>query len=198
MKIWSILALILIANFGGALCWAQQVDGAAEENDIKSALAQISSQDPIQRMIAAQDALQSNDQILRMAGLDADLKSGDGHVREIGLAYLMNEQKQLIVTIDVAPDQLSQINDPNLKTSIAGVSPLTIAIQSMDPHTLVIAAYNNNLGNMAGSVTQDGLTFSLQILGTNCGLYLRGYAEGLLRGALDCGSASFAASTAVP
>jgi hypothetical protein len=170
-----------------------------EEKDIAKALAPINGPDPVQRLLAARAALQSNSLVMRSLALEDVLESSDGRVREMGLIYLVDTQKQIIVTIAMTPSVISKSKyQTSTNVALANLSPLTMDIDNFDDKTLVFKGHFA-FGSFVGSVSQIGLTASMTIGGeANCELQLRSVVEGALRGALVCGRLSFPASTPTP
>jgi hypothetical protein len=168
-----------------------------EEQDIMKALAAISGPDPIQRVLAAETSLKSDDHLLRSLALEKALESSDSRVKEVALTYLVTTQKQLIATLNITSDNLSGVDNPGLKETLLGLSLATIKFNKFDANTLTLTAYVNNW-YVVGAVNQSGLTMVLTFATPNCQLQFRGVSGGALRGALTCGTLSFAASTPLP
>jgi len=172
-----------------------------QESDIMAALAKIDGPDPIQRVLDTQAIFQSQDPLLVSLALEKALQSPDGRVREVALIYLTNVRKQFIVTISIPPDVAATLTSQQ-KAEIAGLSPMTLTVTSLDQSTLELQANICNCSGYNGAITQDGFTVVfggglLRDIG-NAELDFRGAADGFMIGALNVGSLSFPASTPLP
>lgn len=172
----------------------------AEEKDIQAALERINGADPIQRVLAAEGALHSDNPLLRSLALEKTLESSDGRVKETGFVYLVTNQKRFIVNLEISPDKLEALNlNEGFKSNFLQLSPWTIVFESFDKNTLTLSGRANPPGaSFVGSINQAGLIAAINVYGLNCKLQFRGVAGGALRGALTCGNVSFPASTPLP
>jgi hypothetical protein len=172
----------------------------AEEKDIQAALERINGPDPIQRVLAAEGALHSDNPLLRSLALQKTMESSDGRVKEVGFVYLVTIQKRFIATLEISSDKLEILNLNDLvKSRFLQLSPLTIVFESFDKNTLTVSGTADPPGaSFIGSINQAGLIAALNIYGLNCKLEFRGVAGGALRGELTCRDVSFPARIPLP
>lgn len=192
----------------GSYAFAQQ--DQTEETDMQATLGKMTGADPIQRALATQEALSSNNQILRSIALDTALASTDGVVKEQGLFYLANSQKQFIITVTLPPSDPNASDQSDSKTAafenaLMKYSPITIQVSAVDQNTMTIQGQANNR-DIVGSITRDGLNFVISpgyvaVDGSGnfpCLINFRTVTNGLLVGAMTCNNKSYPATTAVP
>ena len=194
-----IIYLILSASWCLTPSWAAQ-QGDTRVADIKASLARLSSNDPIDRMVAAEEALRSSDPVLRSLALETALQSDDRRVREAGLRYLVGVQKTFIISIDTTKAQQNGNMERRRNTGIdQNLKNAELTVNQFDEET------GNFLGrfeadfaaSVQGQVGQDGIEARFD-RGGPCVLHLRTAVSGFLIGSLDCGTISLAARTALP
>jgi hypothetical protein len=170
---------------------------SAEERDLLKALEPMDSPDPIQRVLATETNLRSEDHLLRSLALEKALGSSDGRVRQTGLIYLLDVQKQFIIDVDVTKQNVGNIHNADgwllqhtFKMSIRNVNKQTLVFDGM------LETGTNCYGNdISGLIGRTGLTMKTNVCGSDCRMTLNGSTGAELRGALTCGPSSFPIST---
>jgi hypothetical protein len=167
------------------------------EADIRAILQKVAGQDPIERVLAVQDALSSEDPFLRSLVLEKALESDDRRVKEVAFAYLVGQQKRFVVELAVQEKSLEDIKDSHTTNAVHGLTLSTLDITRYDKSTQQFEGNSSTFRGFRGGIAQDGLTF---IFGDapSCKLQFPGAVPGYLVGALTCGHYSFAAKSALP
>ena len=109
-KVFGLLILGLIVSLGvftsGTEC-SQETGGRA--TDIKNKLEKISGSDPIERIVALEDLLNTEGQVLRSLAVEKALQTDDRRVREVALGYLVGTQKKFVVEVSIPEKEREEI-----------------------------------------------------------------------------------------
>jgi hypothetical protein len=174
---------------------AQSTDARVKE--ITNRLAKIDSINPIERIVASEGLLASEDPTLRSLALPKILASNDGRVRAVGFSYLVDVQKKFNITVAV-PDKKTEVRSPNLRDGITNYSTFTAVISEYEKPVRQFKGSINYIDHFTGTVATDGLTFLFSWVGNHCRMQFRTATADDLTGSLDCGPDSFLITSPLP
>ena len=198
-KLLGLLILGLVVSLGvftSGTAYSQETGGRA--TDIKNKLEKISGSDPIERIVALEDLLNTEDQVLRSLAVEKALQTDDRRVREVALGYLVGTQKKFVVEVTISEKAREEIKDQQVLRELEAYLPantIVLTVMKVDKEKGQFSVGINYGGSREGFIAQDGMTV---ILSNLCKLRLRNVESGYLIGALNCKQYSFAAKSALP
>ncbi len=202
LRILALTAALFLAVLTSSVLSA---DFSGQIEDIKSILAQISSEDPFERVLATKHALESGDNLLLSAGLEKALSSDDRRVRGMAYQYLVTKHKVFYVDVGIEEKDVEECMRKDKK--IGARDDRSLHLYKANKLRLEIKDYNetnlnfngnSNFDDFDGSIASGILLFRFNRYYAGCELELKQFGDGYLNGSLDCGPYSFAARAALP
>lgn len=179
-RVWCIPVFALIVSLLLSLTiLAAPLQDSDRAKDIKQWIAAIENQDLVEAAIAADEALKSEDPILRSMVLSKILSNKNPRIRAIGFAYLVENQKRIVIEASAPEATISKINPADKNYLLDSLTQECI-FSEFDKKTLKFKVDMQRLGGGNGAIGQDGISFTIRSNMINLYISEGGYLVGTM------------------